>query len=49
MSEKDNEDILQAQDNYKYGFHDNVSSIFDTGKGINEEVVRQISKAKKRT
>ena len=47
MSEKDNEDILQAQDNYKYGFHDNVSSIFDTGKGINEEVVRQISKAKK--
>ena len=44
MSEikKDNEAIY-SQDDYKYGFHDEIESIIDTGKGINEEVVRQIS------
>lgn len=46
MSEKQQDDVLRAQDDYKYGFHDNVTSIIDTGKGINEDVVRQISKAK---
>ena len=33
-------------DDYKYDFKDNSQSIFDTGKGLNEEVVRTISKAK---
>lgn len=31
---------------YEYGFHDEDVSIFNTGRGINEEVVRTISKAK---
>ncbi|QRG86105.1 Fe-S cluster assembly protein SufB [Bulleidia sp. zg-1006] len=43
---ENNEEVLSSQDNYKYGFHDEVTSILDTGKGINEDVVRQISKAK---
>ncbi len=28
---------------YKYGFHTEVKNVYDTGKGINEEIVRQIS------
>ena len=43
---KDNNDAIYSQDDYKYGFHDDVESIIDTGKGINEEVVRTISKIK---
>jgi len=42
MSDKNN-DILSSQDDYKYGFHDDVKAIIDTGKGINEEIVRKIS------
>ncbi len=38
-----NQEILSSQDQYKYGFHDDVESILDTGKGINEEVIRKIS------
>ena len=34
------------QDEYKYGFKDKDVSIYNTGKGLNEEVVRQISKTK---
>ncbi len=33
-------------DNKKYDFKDDISSIFTTGKGINEEVVKTISRAK---
>ena len=33
-------------DEYKYDFKDNSKSIFDTGKGLNEDVVKSISKAK---
>ena len=32
---------------YEYGFHDKDVSVFNTGKGLSEEVVRTISKAKK--
>ena len=39
----EDEAVLSSQDDYKYGFHDDVKSIIDTGKGISEEVVRQIS------
>ena len=28
---------------YKYGFHDEVSSVFRTRRGLDEEVVREIS------
>ena len=44
MSESRNQEILSAQDDYKYGFSDKDISIFDTGKGINDEVVRTISR-----
>ena len=32
---------------YKYGFHDKDVSVFKTGKGLNEETVREISRIKK--
>ena len=31
---------------YKYGFHDDVNPVFSTGKGLTEEIVREISAAK---
>ncbi len=43
---RDNE-ALYSQDNYKYGFKDEDISIIDTGKGLNEEIVRKISAYKK--
>ncbi len=44
MSEMNENDVLSSQDDYKYGFHDeNVKTILETGKGLNEDVVRQIS------
>ena len=44
MSEtRKNNEAIYSQDDYKYGFHDDIESIIDTGKGINEEVVRKIS------
>ena len=43
---KNNEAIFASQDEYKYGFADEDTSIFTTGKGINEEVVRTISAIK---
>lgn len=40
--------IEQLKEGYeeKYGFHDDIKEIFKTKKGLNEEVVRQISKIK---
>lgn len=44
MSEANkNNEAIYSQDDYKYGFHDDVVSIIDTGKGLNEEIVRKIS------
>ncbi len=43
---EENKDIIKNQDNYKYDFKDEDVSIFKTGKGLNEDVVRQISKIK---
>src|SRR3989338_5069454 len=34
------------KDYSKYGFHDTEQSVYTTGKGLSEEVVRQISKIK---
>ncbi len=39
-----NKDILEKE--YKYGFKDNDVSIFKTEKGLNENIIRQISKIK---
>ena len=47
MANNKNKDAIYSQDDYKYGFHDDVESIIDTGKGISEEVVRKISAYKK--
>ena len=41
------EEAIYSQDDYKYGFHDEVKSIVDTGKGLTEDVVRKISAYKK--
>ena len=43
MAKNKKEEAIYSQDDYKYGFHDDIKSIIDTGKGINEEVVRKIS------
>lgn len=45
MSDK-NQDINNIVGDYKYGFKTDVENVFDTGRGINEDVVRLISKMK---
>lgn len=37
---------IKFQDDYKYGFKDEDTSIFNTGIGLNEDIVREISKLK---
>lgn len=39
------EDFVKDED-YQYGFHDNVKPKFSTGRGLNEEIVRKISAEK---
>ena len=39
-------DDIKFQEDYKYGFKDEDVSVLKTEKGLNEEVVRQISKYK---
>lgn len=41
----DKKELLKDEE-YKYGFKDKDVSIFNTGKGLNEDVVREISKLK---
>ncbi|MCM1260436.1 MAG: Fe-S cluster assembly protein SufB [Prevotella sp.] len=41
-----NQDINHIVGDYKYGFKTDVENVFDTGRGINEDVVRLISKMK---
>lgn len=38
--------IVQANDRYEYGFHDQVTPKYSTGRGLTEEVVRKISAEK---
>ena len=45
MEEK-NKDILKSQDDYAYGFKDEDVSIYKTNKGLNEDVIREISAIK---
>ena len=42
MSKKD----IKFQEDYKYGFKDKDVSILNTGIGLNEDIVRQISHLK---
>ncbi len=41
-----NKEILAAQDEYRYDFKDEDVSVYKTGKGLSEEVIRNISAAK---
>ena len=43
MADQNNSEILASQDEYRYVFHDDIQAVIDTGKGLNEQVVRQIS------
>ena len=36
----------EMPDEYEYGFHDDVKPGFSTGKGLNEQIIRQISAEK---
>ncbi|MBE6114238.1 MAG: Fe-S cluster assembly protein SufB [Erysipelotrichaceae bacterium] len=40
------EDII-LEDSYKYGFHDEDVSLYNTGKGLTKEIIEEISKIKK--
>ena len=44
MSE-DAASIVNGDEKYEYGFHDDVKPVYSTGRGLTEEVVRQISAA----
>ena len=46
MRNKENEKLEQIVGDYKYGFVTETQSYFDTGRGLNEDVVRSISKMK---
>ena len=46
MKNKENEKIEQIVGDYKYGFVTETESYYDTGRGLSEEVVRNISKMK---
>lgn len=41
-----NNDVINSQDEYKYGFHDEDTSIYKTKKGLTEETIREISRIK---
>jgi Fe-S cluster assembly protein SufB len=45
MSERDKK-IKAIQEDYEYGFETDAKIIFETGKGLNEDIIREISKAK---
>lgn len=36
MADQNNSEILASQDEYRYGFHDDIQAVIDTGKGLNE-------------
>ena len=46
MSETKKPDVISSQDDYQYGFKDKDVSVFSTGKGLTEAIVRQISAMK---
>ncbi len=46
MSEKTKQEIREIIGDYKYGFKTEHKNVFDTGKGLNEDIVREISRVK---
>jgi len=46
MSEKTKQEITEIIGDYKYGFKTETTSVLNTGKGLNEDVIREISKVK---
>ena len=46
MSENYNDQVMGSLDEYKYGFADEDTSVYNTGKGLTEEIVREISRIK---
>lgn len=46
MSKDNKKEVSSIVGDYKYGFTTDVENVFDTGKGLNEDVVRLISKMK---
>ncbi|MBQ3272815.1 MAG: Fe-S cluster assembly protein SufB [Solobacterium sp.] len=46
MSENYNDQVIGSLDEYKYGFADEDTSVYKTGKGLIEEIVREISRIK---
>lgn len=46
MSDNSNKAIIENQDNYKYDFKDEDVSVYNTGKGLSEDVIRAISAKK---
>lgn len=46
MSENYNDQVMNSLDEYKYGFADKDVSVYNTGRGLTEQIVRQISKIK---
>ena len=45
-NKNNNAELFKNRDDYQYGFHDENTALFSTGKGLTEKVVRQISAAK---
>ena len=43
---KKNQEIFQSQDEYQYGFYDENTTLFTTGKGLTRDTVITISKIK---
>lgn len=37
---------LELPEDYQYGFHDEIEPVYTTGKGLSEEVIREISRIK---
>lgn len=46
MSDNKNQKIKDIQEEYKYGFKTEAEELINTGKGLNEDIIRAISKAK---
>ncbi|MCD6482362.1 MAG: Fe-S cluster assembly protein SufB [Candidatus Izimaplasma sp.] len=46
MSEQTKNEIKSIIGDYKFGFKTDIKNVFDTGKGLNENIVREISKIK---
>ncbi len=47
MSDQIKKDIKTIIGDYKYGFKTEIDSVLDTGEGLNEKIVREISEIKK--